>query len=225
MPGQPRRRRPQSLHLGRVRRRQGFLEAPGAEVLSLQVADHRQIQEQQRVATRLRRTAQAAGELRADGGASAAVHQDVEDGRQPVPVQAAHEPVPPHGQNRRDLPIPTQDMQLERQGGKQLDHLGGVERVDDGCPAGEHRRHLVFHLGANVPDAAVLPQVMEQEREDPQRIGGSEVLQVRGDYGFDVPASRSVGRCARGAGCEATTVSESPPPDTRSSRSRFTCTT
>ena len=39
----------------------------------------------------------------------------------------------------------------------------------------------------NVPDAAILPQIVEQEGEGPQSAGGRVALQVQGDHGFGVP--------------------------------------
>ena len=158
--------------------------------MALQVADDRQIQEKQRIAPGLVHTAQTAADLRTDRGMSAAVHQNVEDGQEAIPVHVAHERVPPGGQDRRDVKMLVDHEKIEGQGSEQIDDLAGIEPVADGRPARQERHHRVLDLRPDVPDVAVLLQVVEQEDQCPELCGGSEALQVRFDDFGGVPGAR-----------------------------------
>ena len=87
------------------------------------VADHGQIEEQQRMAAGVPDDAQPAFDLDANLMLSVALQQDVEDGRQAFSIHAFEEPGLPAPERRRDAPIVVEEVEL---GGQRLESLDGA---------------------------------------------------------------------------------------------------
>ena len=98
--GQPHRSRPQPRLVGGICRVEDFGKAPRIVVLALLVADHRQIEQEQRVALGLFAAPQAAVYFGTHRSVLVAGQQDIEEGEQDISFEALHECGPPVGEDR-----------------------------------------------------------------------------------------------------------------------------
>ena len=159
-------------------------------VAAFLVANHGQIEEQQRIAAGFPDAAQPAFDLDANLMLPAAVHQDVEDGRQAVSVHAFEERGPPAGERRRDAPIVVEEVQLDGQRFENPDDLVRRAPAGERDPVGQQTAHGVGHFRSDVPHVVVVVQVTEEQREQPKLRTRRQTLQTAGDRSGRVRIAR-----------------------------------
>ena len=150
-------------------------------VAAFLVADHGQIEEQQRIAAGLPDAAQPAFDLDANLILSAAVHQDIEDARQSFPVHACEERGPPAGEGHRDAPIVAEEVQLDGQRLEQPDDLVRRALAGKRDLAGQQAPHGIGHFRSDVPHVVVVVQVTEEQRQHPKLRTRRQTFQMGGD--------------------------------------------
>ena len=178
MTGEPGGGRPQPLAGGRVRLLHDVGEAPGAAVGAVLVAEHRQIEEQQRIAPGLSDAAEAVFDRVANLVPGAAVQQDVQGGRQALHVQAREERGPPVHEDRRDPPVAVEEVQRGGQRLEQPDDVLCAALAGEGRLAGQHEPQGGGHFRSDVPDVPVLLRVADQQAQRPQLRRRRQTLQA-----------------------------------------------
>ena len=160
-------------------------EEQGVAVLPFQVADYRQVELQQGVASNRAIAGHAAVQFRPHRLLPAAGDQRVEAGEQAVAVEPGHHRAPPAGQHGRDPQTAVEHAVVGRQIGDQAERLIGFELLDGARTARQDVSQRGGHRAIDARHAAGPRQIVDRHGQRSHPLAGRQRPQVgrgcRGD--------------------------------------------